>query len=226
MFPIGDEEVRNDIRPWITWLLIALNAAVFAYQLLLTPPELENFYRNYAVIPAELLQGNGVSPLLTSMFIHGGWAHILGNLLFLWVFGDNVEAIMGKLTYLAVYLAGGIVASLTHILFNPDSLIPSLGASGAIAAILGAYILMFPHSHIRVLLLLGFYATITRVTALLFLGIWFITQLFNGVASLGIPTAQTSGVAVWAHIGGFVFGMLIGSLFRTRARQFTGPQAF
>jgi membrane associated rhomboid family serine protease len=140
-------------------------------------------------------------------------------MIFLAIFGDNVEAILGKVLYLLFYLAGGLAASMAHVLVNQGSLIPSLGASGAMAAIMGAYVVMFPGARVRVLIFFGFFATIRRVTAVLFLGIWFLSQFLNGVASLGPATAQTAGVAYWAHIGGFVVGLLVGVVFRRRAQQ-------
>jgi len=157
--------------------------------------------------------------LLTSIFLHGGWLHLIGNMLFLWVFSDNIEAVLGAPLYLAFYLAGGLAASLAHILSGPASTIPSVGASGAIAAVLGAYIVMFPQSRVRLLVLFGYRAGVTRVSAIVFLGIWAVTQFFSGVASLGVPTAQTGGVAWFAHIGGFVFGLAIGALLRGRAAR-------
>jgi membrane associated rhomboid family serine protease len=137
------------------------------------------------------------------------------------VFGDNIEHVLGKVMYLVFYIAGGLAASAMHILLNPASTIPSVGASGAIAAVMGAYIVMFPRSQVKLLIFGRMGGGITRVTALIFLGIWAVTQLFSGVASLGVETVQTGGVAFWAHIGGFVFGLLIGFLFRGRTRGLT-----
>lgn len=219
MFPIGDEEIRNAPPPVVNWSLILINVLVFLYEVILSQQAQANFIEHYGVIPVQILQGNNLISLITSMFLHGGWMHIIGNMLFLWVFGDNVEQVLGHIPYLIFYFVGGLAASAAHILFNANSTIPSIGASGAIAAVLGAYIVMFPRSQVRVLLFLGYRAGITRISALIFLGIWAITQLFNGVASLGVPTAQTSGVAVWAHVGGFAFGLLGGFLFRSRAEN-------
>lgn len=219
MFPIGDERIRGAKTPWVTISFILINVAVFVYELTLSLPALEAFYIRWGVVPAEIVAGNRWITLITAQFIHGGWLHLLGNLLFLWVFGDNIEVVLGHLGYLIFYLAGGAIASLAQVLVQPSSTIPSVGASGAIAAILGAYILMFPQSRVRVLLFLGFFITTTRVAALIFLGLWAIIQLFSGVASLGAPTAQTAGVAYWAHIGGFVTGILVGLLFKGRAER-------
>lgn len=213
MFPIGDTEVKGAGPGVVTIGLIGLNVLVFLYEAMLSQGALENFIYSYGAIPAQIVQGEGWGTLLTSMFLHGGWLHLIGNMLFLWVFGDNIEAVLGKVWYIAFYLAGGLVASAAHILLNWGSTIPSVGASGAIAAIMGAYIVMFPQSRIRLLVLAG-RVGITQVTALVFLGIWVIMQLFSGLASLGVETAQTGGVAFWAHIGGFVFGLVAGFLFK------------
>jgi membrane associated rhomboid family serine protease len=219
MFPVGDTNVRGARLPIVTWFFIALNALVFVYELSLGDAALQRFFMQFGVVPSEIQQGENLLSLLTSMFMHGGWAHILGNMAFLFVFGDNIEAVLGKILYPIFYLAGGLAASFAHILFNLGSDIPSIGASGAIAAVMGAYAVMFPGARVRMFVFLGYRAGITQVSALVFLGIWFVTQLFSGVASLGAPTAQTSGVAFWAHIGGFVFGLAVGALFRGRAQQ-------
>jgi membrane associated rhomboid family serine protease len=219
MFPIGDEEIRNAPPPVVNWGLILINVLVFFYEVILSQQAQANLIDHYGVVPVQILHGQNLISLITSMFLHGGWMHIIGNMLFLWVFGDNIEQVMGHIPYLIFYFIGGLVASGAHILFNANSTIPSIGASGAIAAVLGAYIIMFPRSQIKVLLFLGFRAGITRISALIFLGIWAVTQLFNGVASLGVPTAQTSGVAVWAHVGGFVLGLLGGFLFKSAAES-------
>ncbi|HEX6303221.1 MAG TPA: rhomboid family intramembrane serine protease, partial [Anaerolineales bacterium] len=199
MFPIGDDEVRGAGPGLVTIALIVINALVFIYEVSLSAGAQSQFITEYGVIPAEIARGQDLFTLFTSMFLHGGWMHLIGNMLFLWVFGDNIEAVLGHIGYLVFYLVGGLVASAAHIAFNLGSDIPSVGASGAIAAVLGAYLVMFPKSRIKVLLFLGYRAGVTRVTALVFLGLWAVTQFFNGVASLGTPTAQTSGVAFWAH---------------------------
>jgi membrane associated rhomboid family serine protease len=219
MFPIGDENVRTPGVPLVTWLLIALNAVAFLFELSMGYTRLEPFFQSYAVVPTQITQGENLIALVTSMFLHGGWAHIISNMVFLAVFGDNVEAVLGKILYPAFYLLGGVAASLAHVLLNAGSSVPSLGASGAVAAVLGAYVVMFPRARVRVLIFLGLFATVGRVTAFFFLGIWFLTQLLNGVASIGPATAQTAGVAYWAHIGGFVVGLVVGLVFRGRARR-------
>jgi membrane associated rhomboid family serine protease len=218
MIPIGDDDVRGAGPPVVTWLLIVANVLAFLFELTLSPPELEQFFLTFGVVPAHIQQGDNLLALLTSMFLHGGWLHIVSNMLFLWVFGNNIEAVLGKTLYLLFYLAGGLAASVIHIIFNLGSNIPSVGASGAIAAVLGAYIVLFPRSQVRVLVI-SLYMGVTRVAAIVFLGFWFITQLFTGVASLGAQTAQTGGVAFWAHIGGFVFGVLIAVLMRGQTQR-------
>jgi len=226
MIPIGDDQVRGARFPIVNIVLVVINVIVFLYEVTLDPAAAQDFINQWGVIPVSILAGQDLITLITAMFMHGGWLHLIGNMVFLWVFGDNIEAVLGHLGYLVFYLAGGIVASLAHVLLNATSAVPSLGASGAIAAVLGAYIVMFPCSQVRALVFLGIYMTVTRVSALLFLGIWFAMQLFNGVAGLGVSSAQTSGVAFWAHIGGFVFGVLIGIFGRGRATRLPYGQAY
>jgi membrane associated rhomboid family serine protease len=219
MIPVGDTEVKGSGPGVVTIALIVINVIVFLFEAMMSTPELESFIRSYGVIPTEIMQGNQLGTLLTHMFLHGGWMHLIGNMLFLWVFGDNIEAVMGKVMYLAFYIAGGLAAAALQILIDPASTIPSIGASGAIAAIMGAYVVMFPQSRVKLMVMSRAGMGMTRVTALVFLGIWFVTQLFNGMATLGVETAQTGGVAFWAHIGGFVFGLLVGFLFKGRAAR-------
>ena len=221
MFPIGDSDVEGAGPGVITIALVALNTILFVVEITVFRPGLREFFNQYGVVPAQVLQGEQLYSFVTSMFLHGGWFHLISNMVFLWIFGDNVEAALGKLLYPAFYLLGGVAASLTHVVVSPNSSLPSVGASGAIGAILGAYVVMFPRSRVRVLLLFGYFLVVRRVTAVLFLGIWFVMQFFSGVASLGAETAQTGGVAVWAHVGGFAFGVLMGLLFRGRAKDLT-----
>lgn len=223
MLPLHDEN-PSGTTPVVTYMLIAINVLVFLYQLTLGETGLTRFFYQYAVVPKELfgdfhaLQGGrpvGVSdfvPLLTNMFMHGGWLHLGGNMLFLYIFGDNVEDRMGHAQYLLFYLLGGLVATLAHAWSGPSSALPSLGASGAIGAVLGAYIVLYPHARITTLAFLGFLITTLRVPALLFLGIWFAMQTVQGLGSLGAPSA--GGTAWWAHIGGFVFGLVGGAIVR------------
>jgi len=221
MFPIGDSDVRDSGPATVTFGLIILNVAAFIVELTGAGSGLQEFLNHYGAIPAQILQGKQLYSLFTSMFLHGGWFHLISNMLFLWIFGDNVEAAFGKIIYPIFYLCGGLAASAAHILLNPGSTLPMVGASGAIGAILGAYVVMFPRSRVRVLITLGYFVVVRRVTAVLFLGIWFVTQFFNGIASLGARTAQTGGTAVWAHVGGFLFGLFVGLLLKGRARNLT-----
>lgn len=219
MFPIGDSDVEGAGPGFVTIALVALNVVVFIIEITVFRPGLREFFNQYGVVPVQVMQGEQLYSFVTSMFLHGGWFHLISNMVFLWIFGDNVEAAFGELLYPIFYLLGGVAASLTHVFVSPASNLPSVGASGAIGAILGAYVVMFPRSQVRVLLLFGYFLVVRRVTAVLFLGIWFVVQFFSGVASLGAETAQTGGVAVWAHVGGFAFGLLIGFLFRGRAEN-------
>jgi membrane associated rhomboid family serine protease len=219
MFPIGDENVPNQGFPFVNYALILANVLAFLYEISLGQNALQDFVTRWGVVPVNIQAGNAYITLLTSMFLHGGWLHLIGNMVFLWVFGDNVEVVFGHIGYLIFYFLGGLAASFTHIFFNMGSTVPSIGASGAIAAVLGAYIVMFPRARVR-LLILAFGFWVTRTSALVFLGVWFITQLLSGVASIGVNTAQTDGVAVWAHVGGFLFGILAGLLMRNRAVSF------
>lgn len=244
MLPLGDENVPPARSfPIVNIAIIVVNILAFIYELSLGA-NLDNFITGYGTVPYEIIHNTdlvgsfaglpfmetpGPSPiyltLLTSMFMHGGFAHIGFNMLYLFIFGDNVEDRMGSAVYAFFYLIGGFVASFTHIIVTivagslADSGVPSVGASGAIAAVLGAYLVMFPKAQIRTLLTLGYFGYITRVSALIVLGIWFVLQFFNGLASLTPNTAQTGGVAVWAHVGGFVFGALIALLFYRGSSQ-------
>src|SRR5690606_11903848 len=153
-----------------------------------------------------------------SMFMHAGLAHLLGNMLYLWIFGDNVEDSMGGLKYLSFYLIGGVVASLTHILTNPNSQLPTVGASGAIAAVLGAYLILYPQSRVLTIIPFGFFIRMTMVPAIVLLGFWFVLQFFSGLLSVG-ATEDVGGVAFWAHVGGFVAGVVLARLFAGSRRE-------
>lgn len=218
MIPIGDVNPRRHF-PIMTVSLIALNALLFLYQLLLPEQERQIFIRQAGLIPAELTAGvlSAVPDLLTSMFLHGGWIHIISNMLYLWIFGDNIEDLVGPMLYLLFYLAAGVIAALAQVAVAPNSRIPTIGASGAIAGVLGAYGVVFPGRRIRTLLLLGYWIRMIYLPAFVLLGFWFVLQLFNGVASLGVQTG--GGVAWFAHIGGFVAGVIVGVLLRGRARR-------
>ncbi len=223
--PLRDIQSRRTF-PVVTIALVALNAAAFLYELSLGA-RLDGFLQQMAFNPASYnepgrILGDGRS-ILVSMFLHGGWAHLLGNMLYLWIFGDNVEDRLGHLKYLAFYLGCGWVATLAHAWANPHSAMPAIGASGAIAGVLGAYLVMFPRARVVTLIPLGFFLRLTELPAVLVLGFWFVLQLFSGVASLGARTADSGGVAFWAHIGGFAAGLAVG--FAARAlRLGEGPR--
>jgi membrane associated rhomboid family serine protease len=223
--PVGDQDVRGALTPWVLIVLLVLNVLVFAAEALMPQEALEEFVLRWGAVPAELSAGRRLETAITSMFLHGGWLHVASNMLFLWIFADNVEAAFGRLGFLVFYLLGGIVAVVAQVLSDPSSTIPSVGASGAVAASLGAYVVMFPAARVRLLLLLGIFPILTtRVAAIVFIGVWALMQVFSGVASLGAPTAQTTGIAYWAHIGGFAFGLVVGLLFRGRASSLTLEQ--
>jgi len=216
MFPVGDDNQPRRGLAVFTLALVAINVLVFLYEASLDPQALQDFVTTYGVIPAEIQNGEDLYTLITSMFVHGGWAHLIGNMLFLWVFGDNIEHRLGPVLFLLFYLGCGLAAGAGHILANQGSTIPSVGASGALSGVLGAYLVMYPTNRVRLLILrLG----IVSVPALMFLGIWFVQQLINGVAALTVDTAQTTGVAFWAHIGGFVAGAALAIPLRAATRD-------
>lgn len=216
IFPIGDDQVKGGARPVVSYTLIFLNFLVFFFQISLTPDQLQQLVFEYGTTPNAILQGQDLMTLFTSMFLHGGWMHLMGNMLFLWIFADNIEAVVGSGLFLLFYLAGGMVASGVHVLVNPGSTVPSIGASGAISAVMGAYLVMFPVSRIKVLILIFFRSI--YIPAMVFLGFWIIQQLVSGYYSMGVAAEET-GVAWWAHIGGFAFGLLCGWYFRKRYRS-------
>jgi membrane associated rhomboid family serine protease len=204
--------------PIVNYLLILANVLVFLWMLLSSANE-EAIYYEFSLIPTTFADGIDVGDIrdvFTSMFMHAGWLHLISNMLYLWIFGDNVEDAMGHFKYLLFYLAGGVAASFAHILTNPASQIPTVGASGAIAAALGAYLVLYPQSRVATFIPLGFFMSLRMLPASVVLIMWFILQFFNGVLSLG--AADVGGTAFWAHIGGFVFGVLIVLLFRRRLK--------
>ena len=217
MIPIRDQIPTRHV-PVVNYLLIAANILVFVLMWLAGPYQ-ESLVYQFAMIPANLTTGLNladIADIFTGMFMHAGILHLGGNMLYLWIFGDNVEDSMGSVKYLAFYLVGGVVASLTHILTNPGSQIPTVGASGAIAAVLGAYLVLYPQSRVLTIIPLGFFLRMTLVPASIVLGLWFVLQLFSGFLSLGGP--DVGGVAFWAHIGGFVAGVVMAKLLAPRRR--------
>lgn len=220
MIPLKNLRPRTHF-PTVTLALIVINFIVFFYQLTLDPRGLHSFIMTYSMIPAraqlalahsQYTLAQGFFPLLTSMFLHAGWLHIIGNMWFLWLFGPNVEDRLGHLPYLGFYLACGLGAGIAQTLFSLGSTIPGLGASGAIAGVLGAYVVFFPSSRILTLVTLFFWWFFARLPAVLFIGLWFAVQFLSGLGSLG--SGQAGGVAWWAHVGGFLLGMLLVSGMR------------
>ena len=219
MFPIGDENAGQRLRPYVNWGLIAVNLAVFLYQLTLSRPELNRFILRWGTIPREIAGRDDLQTLVTCQFLHGGWLHVLGNMLFLWVFGDNIEDTMGHLSYGLFYLLCGVGASLLQVLVDTGSRTPLVGASGAISGVLAAYLVLYPRGKIRTLLFVGL-PFILLVPAYVQIGLWVLVQLVNGFASLGVNTVETGGgVAYFAHIGGFLVGVALVWLFRDKDAQ-------
>lgn len=216
MIPIRDE-IKTRRFPVVNYALIFINVAVFIYQFI-NSSQMEMFVSKYAMIPANITTAftvENLRPVLTSMFMHAGWLHLLGNMLYLWIFGDNVEDQLGHFGFLNFYLAGGFAAAALHVLINPHSTVPTVGASGAIAAVLGAYLVLYPKARIYTFIPLGVWAQLRLVPATVVLGLWFLLQVFSGFTTLGTGS-DVGGTAFWAHIGGFVFGVLIGFLFKPR----------
>jgi len=244
MIPLSDDNSQRQTTPYVNYALIAVNVAVFLWVYYLSRDTNYLVY-NLSVIPRDIQhcpwstclavvqdqyardQGRALTTpswltLLSAMFMHGGWEHILGNMLFLYIFGDNVEDAMGHVRYLAFYLIGGVLAGLTQVLItlnldpsSQDALIPNLGASGAIAAVLAAYLVLYPHARVNALIFIGFFFTFTRLSALLLIGFWFVLQFIPAIGSLGQPGGN-GGVAVWAHVGGFAAGLALVRVFQRR----------
>lgn len=223
MLPLHDN-VPSRSRPWVVYALVASNTLVFLYTLSLGPVGAARFIAALGMTPAVFSSGAPPRPadyltLLTAMFLHGGWLHLGVNMWYLWIFGDNVEDRMGHGRFLAFYLLGGLAAALAHIALNWGSPVPSIGASGAIAAVLGAYLVLFPRARIVTLVPLVFIFAV-QLPAIVVLGMWFILQLWSGLGTLAGGSA--SGIAYWAHVGGFVFGLAVVHLFTANRRH--GPQ--
>jgi membrane associated rhomboid family serine protease len=216
VFPLYDENPTR-ITPYITYGLIGMNVLVFFHEISLPGTQLEQFLQLYAVVPRELTNnlGGEWTTLFTSQFLHGGWWHLISNMVFLWIFGNNIEDRLGHFKYIIFYLSCGALAALCQWVIGVNSGVPSLGASGAISGVLGAYIIRFPHARVMSLVFLGFFITTIRVPALLLIGIFFIQNVISGLANLQAAanmSVETGGVAYWAHIGGFVFGVILGPL--------------
>ena len=211
LIPLGDASRRPTSPPVVTGLIILVNVVVFALELWGGEP----FVTKWSAIPADITAGHHWITVLTAMFMHASWSHIIGNMVFLWAFGPEIEDAMGPLRYLAFYLLGGVVAMLAQVAASPGSTVPNLGASGAIAAVMGGFLVTFPRDRIRSLLVIFLFVRVTFVPAALLIGVWFLMQLL----SLGtVATAQTGGVAYLAHIGGMVFGALTARFFEDPRR--------
>ena len=233
MIPLRDD-VPSRTVPFVNYGLIVLNAIFFLSELGLGE-DLGRLFQRATVIPALFSGGDRFfdarevaasfvvadlrTRVLLSMFLHGGWLHLIGNMLYLWIFGDNVEDRCGHVKYLVFYLLCGYAATLAHIWADPGSRIPSIGASGAIAGVLGAYMTLYPRARVVTLLPLGFFSQLVQLPAVFFLGFWFVQQFFFGVAEMGGPRSSGGGVAWWAHIGGFVAGLVLVWVFQSAKRK-------
>jgi membrane associated rhomboid family serine protease len=233
MFPLRDDNPTT-LTPGVTWLLIALCSMVFLYQVYLEatqgPQAAQIFAYQYGAVPAAIAGGQklpesvaiipAAAGVFTSMFLHGGWMHLIGNMWFLWIFGNNIEEAMGHLRFLAFYLICGVLASASHILLYPTSTIPTIGASGAIAGVMGAYLMLYPRARVWTLIFLVFFIRLVYLPAGVVLGFWILIQFVNG----SIATGQSvGGVAFWAHIGGFISGVLLVGLFKKSNVRFFNP---
>jgi len=229
MIPLRDDQPSLS-TPFINYFLIAVNVLVFLLELSVnaqSPRQLNAFISVFGVVPhhtVAVLSGHSydppasaIIPLFTSMFLHAGWGHLFGNMLFLWIFGDNVEDYLGHLRYLVFYLGGGLAAAATQILINPSSAVPTVGASGAIAGVMGAYFVLYPRARVLMWFPPIFFF---HVPAWLVLGYWFVLQFVMGTATAVNISPQTGGVAFWAHIGGFVVGVLLIKLMRERPQRY------
>jgi len=226
VIPIKDyPEVPRRSFPWVMLTILGVNVLVFLYEL--TAPDtgaLDTLFQEAGVVPVEWTHNVVIGPppplgflpltLITSMFLHGGLLHIASNMLYLFIFGDNVEDRLGHFRFLVFYFVCGIAAGLTHIAANADSATPSVGASGAIAGVLAAYLVIFPHAQVRTLLLIGPFILVPRIAAAFLIVFWFITQFISGITSLGASTDTSGGVAVWAHVGGFIAGLILALVMR------------
>jgi rhomboid family protein len=219
VFPLRDA-IRPRSRPYVTWALILFCLAAFVLSAYVQPTLFEGLVRQYGLVPARLSFVDPASwlTLITSLFLHGGWFHVISNLWTLWIFGDNVEDRMGHLRFLGFYLASGVVAGLSHVAVAPTSTLPTIGASGAIAGVLGAYIVLFPSARVLTLVPLIFIPWLVEIPAFVYLGIWFLSQLSSVLLNLG-AAGDFGGIAWWAHIGGFAFGALVVLLIVPRLRS-------
>lgn len=225
MIPLRDANPSRHV-PLMTFALIGANCLAFFYELTLGEQGLERLVFSLGMVPSRVTAfpvepgigfGDAFLPLVTSMFLHGGWMHLIGNMWFLWIFGDNIEDRLGRLRFLLFYVLCGLGAGLTHTVLNLESNIPTIGASGAIAGVLGGYLLLFPGARVLTLVPIGF-AFLVELPAYVILLYWFVIQIFSGAVSLGLQRGQVGGVAWWAHVGGFVLGMVLVKLMAQKRR--------
>ena len=212
MIPLSDSSRRPLHVPVMTVLIILANAGVFLLEL----QGGDAFVNRWSAVPAHITAGRNWITVLTSMFMHAGWIHILGNMVFFWAFGPQIEDLMGPLGFLVFYLLGGVVAMLAQVYIQPASTIPNLGASCAIAAVMGAFLVTYPRDQIRTLLIIGWFVRVTVIPASILIGLWFLIQLFSQIGS--VASVESGGVAYMAHVGGFVFGAVAARLFEDRQR--------
>ncbi len=213
MIPLGDESRRPRRFPMATATIIVLNLLVFAMELCAG----EDFIMRWSLVPADIVAGKHLETVLTSMFLHSGWEHIIGNMVFFWAFGPEIEDAMGSGRFVVFYLLGGLAATFAQVIVDPTSTVPNLGASGAIAAVMGAFLVTYPRDRIRTLVILGWFVQVTFIPAIILVGLWAVTQLFSGLGSL-MTVQAAGGVAYMAHVGGFTFGVLTARLFESADR--------
>jgi membrane associated rhomboid family serine protease len=222
MFPIKDLNEARTV-PIATYLIILLNSLIFLFELSLGQGNQESFFQQYGLVPANFFSQStlsGIESIFSSMFLHAGWAHVIGNMWFMWIFGDNVEDEFGHPGFVLFYLFTGVCAALTQAFIDPHSQVAMVGASGAISGVLGAYFVFYPTARVEALIPFGYFSRITEVPAVVFLGIWFGMQLFPGLTSLAsVGGHDVGGVAFWAHVGGFISGYLIAQALRLMHRD-------
>ncbi|MGD8814990.1 MAG: rhomboid family intramembrane serine protease [Anaerolineales bacterium] len=224
MFPLRDS-IRSRNFPIVNWILIVASVLVFlleqAIEFGFGEVAFERFLTLFSLVPSEfsLLNPFAYIPIFTSMFLHGGWFHLISNMWILFIFGDNVEDRMGRLRYLIFYLVSGFAAGLTHVVFSSNSNLPTVGASGAIAGVLGAYMILFPRARVVTLIPLFILPWFVEIPAIIYLGVWFLSQISSGLLSIGAMT-PFGGIAWWAHIGGFLFGLLLVRVFAPRPKAY------
>jgi membrane associated rhomboid family serine protease len=220
MIPLTDASRRPVRFPVATATIVVINFLVFFMEL----AGGDDFINRWSLVPADIVAGHNLITILTSMFMHAGWEHILGNMVFFWAFGPAIEDVMGPARFTSFYLLGGVAASLAQIIVDPTSTVPNLGASGAIAAVMGVFLITYPRDQIKTVLFVGWFGRVQLVPAILLVGVWFLTQVFSEVGALA--SVQSDGVAYMAHVGGFLFGMFAGRLFESRERLIDQPWGY